>query len=65
MHVVHALGLLHRLLVPIRYVDGSATTPVLDMEVKALHIIEFVSVSDGFGWLDVFSCLINIAVCID
>ena len=28
VHVAHALGLLHRLLVLIHYVDGSATTPV-------------------------------------
>ena len=32
VHVVRALDPLHRSLVPIRYVDGSTMTPVLDME---------------------------------
>ena len=35
VHVVYALGLLHRLWVPIRYVDGSATTLVLDMGIES------------------------------
>ena len=58
VHVVHALGLLHRLLVPIRYVDGSATTPALDMGGESTPHYRVLGVSDGFGWLDVFSCQI-------
>ena len=54
MYVVCALSLLHQLLVLIRYVDGSATTLVLDM--ASVHIIEFVGVSGGFRWIDVCSC---------
>ena len=49
MHVVCVLGRLHRLLVSIRYMDELTTTPVLDMGVRALRIIEFVGVSGGFG----------------
>ena len=55
MHVVYALGMLHRLLVPIRYMDGSATTSVIDMGSES-NIIKFVGVIGGFRWLDVCSC---------
>ena len=54
VHLVCALCGPHRLLVLIRYVDGSATTLVLDM--ASVHIIEFVGVSGGFRWIDVCSC---------
>lgn len=49
MHVAYALGLLHRLLVSIRYADGSETTSVLNIRgVRALRIIDFLGVSGCF-----------------
>ena len=40
----------------IRYVDGSMMTLILDIGSQSTHIVEFVGVSGGAGWLDVSFC---------